>query len=201
MTAPYAVKGKKRQISGIYPIGTAFANFKIEVNKRNELIKREFIKGGLTMANIQLRRGGIRNELERLQNEVDDLFGSFFGRWPSRTTATETTMTWPSLDMVEEEDNIIVNAEVPGCKADDIDLSIHGDVLTISGEKKREKEYEKEGCYRMERSFGKFRRDVTLPSEVDRDKIEAEYKDGLLQITMPKAAETKTKKIQIKGSK
>lgn len=136
-----------------------------------------------------------RNELARLHDEMDELLGSFFGglEWPSFGRAT-----WPAIDIADRENDILVKAEVPGCKAGDIDISVHGNVLTISGEKKEEEEKTGKGYYHVERSWGTFRRDLHLPSDVEPGKIEAVYKDGVLSITMPKAEKSKAVKVKIK---
>jgi len=140
---------------------------------------------------LHRKRGG---DLARLHNEMDDLLSSFFGNWP-----TYENRVWPAVDVAENEDAIIVKAEVPGCKADDIDISVHGNTLTISGEKKQENEQKEKGYYHLECSYGSFRRDLTLTNDVDTAKIDAAYKDGVLTVTLPKAEEAKTIKVKVKG--
>jgi len=93
----------------------------------------------------------------------------------------------------------LVKAEVPGCKADDIDISVHGSTLTISGEKKQEEEKKEKGYYHVERPYGSFRRDLNLPADIDTDKIQAECKNGILSITLPKAETAKPVKVKVKG--
>ena len=149
------------------------------------------------------REGGLmgrRNEggLLRLQDEMNDLFDRFFGWWGSPTTEL-VGQWWPVLELAEKEDHVIVRAEMPGLKREDIDVSVHGNVLTLSGEKKEEAEPREGACYCSERRYGSFRRDITLPAEVDADKVEATYKDGVLTLTLPKVEEAKTKKIAIKS--
>jgi len=133
-----------------------------------------------------------RNELDRLHNKVDDLFRGFFGDWGTRFGRT----AWPTLDIVEKGDNIEVTAEVPGCKAEDIDISVQSNVLTISGEKKMTEERKEEGYYMQERSYGSFRRDVTLPCEIDTAKIDATYKEGILHLSLPKSEKAKSVKVK-----
>jgi HSP20 family protein len=94
--------------------------------------------------------------------------------------------------------NIVVKAEVPGLEPKDIDISLTGGVLTIKGEKKQEKEEKDENYHRIERSYGTFTRSVRVPQEVQSDKIEATYKNGVLKITLPKSEEAKKKEIKIK---
>ena len=137
-----------------------------------------------------------RNGLERLHNEMDDLFDGFF-RGLDRPFAGYKA--WPAIDVAEEEDSIIVRAEVPGCKADDIEISVYGNKLIISGEKKFSDEKKEKGYYHVESTYGNFRRELALPTDVDQDKIEAECKDGILSITLPKAAKAKAVKVKVKG--
>lgn len=137
-----------------------------------------------------------RGELARLHNEMDDLFDGFF-RGLGRPF--DGYRAWPALDVAEQDDAIIVRAEVPGCKADDIDISVYGNMLTISGEKKETKESKDKGYYHTESVYGSFRREVNLPTDVDPANVEATCKDGVLSITLPKAAKSKAVKVQVKG--
>jgi len=137
-----------------------------------------------------------RGPLAKLHREMDDLFQNFFGDWEGSLLRRTT---WPALDIAEDENNITVNVEVPGCKAEDIDISVHGNTLTISGEKKEQEEKKEKGYYHMERSYGSFRRDVTLSSDVDTTKIDAVCKDGVLTVTLPKAEQARAVKVKVKG--
>lgn len=108
-------------------------------------------------------------------------------------------ITWaPAVDVFEKGDKLVVKAEVPGMKEDDIHVSVEGDMLTIRGEKKTESEVKNEDYYRCERSYGSFLRSVALPSTVDASKIEADYEDGVLEVTLPKKPEVKPKKVAVK---
>lgn len=147
------------------------------------------------MALLPIHRRG-RGDLVGLHRDMDDLFHSFFRDWPSLLAETRV---WPAIDIAEKEDALIVKAELPGCKADDIDISVHGNTMTISGEKKQEQEKKEEGYYHLERSYGSFRRDLTLPTDVNADKVEASFKDGILSVTLPKSEKAKAKKIKVKG--
>lgn len=139
---------------------------------------------------------GHRGDLARLHGDMDDLFDSFF-RGLDRPFAGYKA--WPAIDVAEEEDAIIVRAEVPGCKADDIDISVHGNMLTISGEKKLSEEKKEKGYYHVESSYGSFRREITLSTDVNQSKVDATCKDGVLSITLPKAEKAKSIKVKIKG--
>jgi len=136
-----------------------------------------------------------RSSLARLHDEVDDLFRSFFEDWDWPVWSRGR---WPAIDIAENENEYVVKAEVPGCKADDIDIFVHGNMLTISGKKKAEEEKKEKGYYHAERSYGSFRRDLHLAAEVDPDKIEATCKDGLLTITLPKSEKAKAIKVKVK---
>jgi HSP20 family protein len=136
------------------------------------------------------------NGLARLHNEMDDLFDGFF-RGLDRPFAGYKA--WPAIDVAEEKDSIVVRAEVPGCKAEDIDISVYGNTLTISGEKKLEEEKKEKGYYHIESTYGSFRREITLPTDVDSSKVEAACKDGVLNITLPKAASAKAVKVKVQG--
>jgi len=136
-------------------------------------------------------------DFERMRREMDRFWDSFFDGGLRRTT--EEGGEWlPSLDVAETKDELVVKAEVPGMEPKDIDISLSDGVLTIKGGKKKEKE-EKEADYHLvERSYGAFTRSVRLPKEVQSDKISASYKDGILNVTLPKSEKAKKKEIKIK---
>jgi HSP20 family protein len=136
-------------------------------------------------------------ELERMRREMDRLWESFFEERPRRKI--EELGEWgPSLDLSETKNDLIVRAEVPGIDPKGIDISLSNDVLTIKGEKKQEKEEAEENYHFIERSYGAFSRSIRLPREVQSDKINASYKNGLLKVTLPKSEEAKKKEIKIK---
>jgi HSP20 family protein len=135
--------------------------------------------------------GGVQDRLNRLFEET-------FGRYPVGKRET-LERTWsPVVDIYEEKDSIIVKAELPGIKKDEVSIEIKDNVLTLSGERKYEQETKKENYHRIERFYGKFSRSFTLPETVQVEKVKANYKDGVLEITLPKAEETKPKSIPIK---
>ena len=116
----------------------------------------------------------------------------------SRFGSEESMGSWtPLCDIYEEGDNIVVKAEVPGIDRNDIDVQVENNVLTLRGERKREQEVKSENLYRTERFYGSFTRSFTLPVTVDTQNIRAEYKDGILRVTMPKVEEAKPRKIKI----
>lgn len=137
-------------------------------------------------------------EITRLRSEMDRLWDDYFGS--SRKALRPIEGTWlPSVDVSETADKVVVKAEVPGMDAKDIDISLSGDLLTIKGEKKTEREEKEENYHLVERSYGSFSRSLRLPVAVDADKIEASYKQGVLTITCPKKEEAKAKLIEIKA--
>jgi HSP20 family protein len=107
----------------------------------------------------------------------------------------------PAIDVFEKDDKFVVKAELPGMKEEDIDVSVVGDTLTIKGEKKTETEVKEEDYYRCERSYGSFVRSIPLPSTVNADKIEANYEGGVLEVSLPKVAKVKPKKVKVSAKK
>ena len=135
-------------------------------------------------------------DLERMQRQMDWLTGSL-----SRGLFRETTAgVFPLMNVTEDQDSFYVRAELPGLKPDELDISVTGDTLSLSGERKIPTEDENAQYHRREREAGKFNRIVSLPSQVDTGKVEASCEDGILTITLPKAEAVKPKKIAIKAS-
>jgi HSP20 family protein len=139
-------------------------------------------------------------ELSRLRREVDRMWEDFFGPrgWGLRPWEGEWA---PAIDISETADQVVVKAEIPGVDPKEINLTLAGDVLTIKGEKKSEREETKENYHLVERSYGSFTRSLTLPAAVDMDRIDAKYEKGVLTITCPKKEEVKPKAITIKAEK
>ena len=105
----------------------------------------------------------------------------------------------PALDLYQDEDNFTVKAEIPGMKKDDIKLSLHDGVLTLSGERRSEKAHDEKGSIRNERFFGHFERSINLPTQVDSTRVSASYEDGVLTVTLPKAEAAKPRQIEIQA--
>ena len=103
----------------------------------------------------------------------------------------------PALDITQDKDNVFVKVELPGLKKEDIDISLHEGMLTIAGERKQEKKEGEGETFREERYFGRFHRTVTLPTQVDAANVKASYRDGILEIQLPKAEEAKPKQIEV----
>jgi HSP20 family protein len=147
------------------------------------------------------------NPFSLLQKEVDDLFNRFTRDWGLPSSWREpfallegASGDWsPSVDVSETDKEIKVTADLPGMDEKDVIVSVNGGTLTISGEKKSEREEKEKNHYRLERSYGSFYRSIPLPSEVDAAKAEAAFKKGVLTVRLPKTAEarSKTKKITV----
>jgi HSP20 family protein len=135
-------------------------------------------------------------ELEEWERRFDDLFERPLWRLP-----VEERGWMPAVDVFEKEDRFVVKAELPGMTEEDIDVSVVGDTLSIKGEKKTETEIKEEDYYRCERSYGSFYRSIPIPSNVDANKIEASFEDGVLEVALPKSAKVKPKKIAVSAKK
>ncbi len=107
----------------------------------------------------------------------------------------------PPVDIYEQDGNLVLKAELPGIDPKDVDIRVENTVLTLRGERKFDQEVKRENCHRVERAYGTFSRAFTLPSVVDTGSIKAEFKDGVLRVTMPKREEAKPKQIQIQLTK
>ena len=136
-------------------------------------------------------------DLLNIRDEVNRLFDNFFTGLPERRRGLLEGEWAPSVDIAETDNDVVVTAELPGVKQDDVDITITDDVLTLKGEKKEEKEVKEKNYHRIERSYGSFQRSVSLPAGVQADKAKATYKDGVLHITIPKSEEARPKQIKI----
>jgi HSP20 family protein len=136
-------------------------------------------------------------EISRLRREMDRLWDDYFGPGRRALKPMEAEFA-PAVDVKETAEAVVVKAEVPGIDAKDINISVTGDVLTIKGEKKSEREEKEESYHLVERSYGAFSRSLVLPAAVNLDKIEANYDKGVLTVTCPKKEEIKPKAIEIK---
>ncbi len=135
---------------------------------------------------------------EEMERWFDDIFRRRFTHsWFPRLRWPEIEEVSPSFDIFEEDDDVVVKGELPGIKKEDLDVNLTDDTITISGEKKKEEKTEKKDYYRLERSYGSFSRSFSLPEEVQTDKAKAKFKDGVLEIRVPKTEESKKKKKKI----
>jgi HSP20 family protein len=126
------------------------------------------------------------------------LFDRFFEDFELPSLFSEEMRFTPAFDVSETENELIIRGEVPGMDLKDIDINLSDGLLTITGEKKHEKENKNENYYRVERHYGTFSRTMPVPFEVEADKVDATYKDGVLKVTLPKSETAKPKKIEIK---
>ncbi len=135
----------------------------------------------------------IFQDLEDMQKEVNRMF-KVYG-FPKEGNGGPL---WaPSVDIIDEKDNIRVRADLPGLKKEDVEVAVENDVLTIKGEKKQEKEIKEKDYIRSERYYGAFHRSFTLPAGVDAQKVNASYKDGVLEVTLPKREDAKPKGVKV----
>lgn len=149
---------------------------------------------------IRWQKPGLSNwagfgRLSDLRNEIDRLFGAPLAEF-ARTSRLLSGWT-PALDVHEDKDNFVVKVEVPGMKKEDIEVTVDDGALSISGERKSEEKLADAEVYRSERFFGRFQRTISLPASVAADKIQAQYKDGVLTVTLPKTEEAKPKQINV----
>ncbi|MFW8637412.1 Hsp20/alpha crystallin family protein [Cribrihabitans pelagius] len=144
------------------------------------------------------------NPLATLQRDINSVFENFWQRvetgWNGRMNPIGTF--GPSTDVAETDDSVEIAIELPGMAEDDIEVSVSGEAMTIRGEKKAAREEKRKGVYMAERSYGAFYRTIPLPPGVDADKAEAQFKRGVLTVTLPKSdeAQARIKRIPVKGA-
>lgn len=137
------------------------------------------------------------DHLNTLRNEINRLFEAEPMEWPRESDF----FGWaPAVDVLEDKDNLVVRAELPGMQKDEIEISLHQGNLIISGERKSETRGAEAEASRAERYFGRFQRAFELPKPVDANRVTATYKDGILTVTLPKTEESKPKQITVKAS-
>jgi HSP20 family protein len=138
--------------------------------------------------------------LTHWERDMDRMMEDFFGRRmrPLWSRAEEMEVKPPIVDVFEEKDDIVVKAELPGIEKDNIEVNLTDHTLTIKGEKKKEEEIKEENYYRAERSYGSFLRTLDLPRDVRADQVKASFKNGILEVRMPKTEEAKAKEIKVK---
>jgi HSP20 family protein len=138
-------------------------------------------------------------DLSRWEGEMDRMMDRFFyrrmfPRWRERAVE----ITAPAVDLYDEKDEIVVKAELPGMDKENIEVNLSDHHLTITGEKKKEEEIKEENYYRSERTYGKFLRTLELPADVHADKVKAAFKNGILEVRLPKTEAAKAKDIKVK---
>ena len=145
------------------------------------------------MANL-IRWDPVR-EMVSMRDSMDRVFEDFFSRSPANVEGYGTI----DINMVQTDEAVVIKASIPGIKPDDINISITGDTLTISGETREDEEFNDSEYQVKEMRFGSFTRSILLPSRIVTDKASAEFENGLLKLTLPKAEEVKPKTITIKA--
>jgi HSP20 family protein len=138
-----------------------------------------------------------RNPFRDIQSEMNRLFDQFLGRPTATATRTGSGVWMPVVDMFETNDDLVVDFDLPGVRENDISLSITGDVLTVKGERQSNQPLNDDSCFHMERAFGKFERSIRLPMPVQAGPVRATYRDGVLEVRVPKAEEVRPKEIKI----
>jgi HSP20 family protein len=131
-----------------------------------------------------------------LLEEIEDAMSRLWDEGPSGSTFGASV---PSLDVSETDKSVEVKLDLPGITAKEIDIQLNDNLLTVSGERKEEQEKKGKTFHRVERRYGSFSRSITLPCKVQEDEVAAEYRDGVLSITLPKAEDAKSKKIAVKS--
>jgi HSP20 family protein len=144
---------------------------------------------------------GFYDPVSEMNRMFDDMFGSLMRRPGGQQRAQQLTEWAPTIDVVTKDSDLVVRAELPGVKQDDVDITLQDNVLTISGERKAEQEEERGGYHVRERRYGSFSRSLALPEGLDESKIHARYENGVLEVTVEGAAAVQEpKRIQIEGS-
>ena len=136
-------------------------------------------------------------ELGTIQTEMNRFFNSFFDTSTAGGVSAPVRRWIPAMDLVETEGAYVLRADLPGVSEGDVSIEFDHDVLTISGERKSEREERKSGYYRVERSSGSFRRSLSLPEGVDPEAVTATFDKGVLEVTVPKPAQRTPRKVQI----
>ncbi|MCX7927705.1 MAG: Hsp20/alpha crystallin family protein [Candidatus Omnitrophica bacterium] len=136
-------------------------------------------------------------DLERIQREMNRLFNLTLAQETSRHVGLLDGAWIPAIDIYDSKDNLLVKADIPGLTKDDIEVTVQGDTLFIKGEKKQDKDIKEKDYIRTERFYGAFQRAIRLPVEVQADKVEATYKNGVLEVVLPKSEKAKPKQIKL----
>jgi HSP20 family protein len=137
--------------------------------------------------------------MQNLEREMNRALKTFSGRAGRAATLPETAWT-PPADIYETKDEMVMVLELPGVNQKEVEISLVGDTLSVRGERHRAEEVEEDDCHRVERRFGPYFRALVLPSVVDSSRIKAIYKDGLLEIRLPKREEAKPRAIPVEGA-
>lgn len=139
-------------------------------------------------------------DLQVATHQINRLFDEALSGWPSLSSETPLVGNWvPPVDIVEDQNQVRIAAELPGVKPENVRISVENNILTIAGEKSFERrESDETRAHRYERTYGTFERSFTVPSAVDAERIEARYEHGMLYVTLPKAERAKPRQITVK---
>jgi HSP20 family protein len=136
-------------------------------------------------------------ELNTIQSEMNRLFNTFFDASAHDDGHTPTRRWVPAMDLVENTDELVLRADLPGLSEEDVKIEVEDNVLTVRGQRKSEHEERKDGYFRVERAFGSFHRSLTLPEGVDPEKVTANFDRGVLEVRIPKPEQRKPRKVTI----
>lgn len=136
-------------------------------------------------------------DLPAIQERMNQIFEDALARSRGRDEGLRTGMWTPAVDIYETNDSVVVKAELPGVDKDQIAVEVKDGILSLRGERKFEKEVKEESYHRIERSYGGFQRSFSLPVSVDPNKVTARFKDGVLEVNLPKKEQAKPKQIQV----
>ena len=138
-------------------------------------------------------------DLSVIQERMNQIFEDALSRSRGRDEGIRTGMWTPAVDIYENHDSVVVKAELPGVEKDQISVEVKDGILSLRGERKFEKEVKEESYHRIERSYGNFQRSFSLPVSVDQEKVTAKFKDGVLEVKLPKKEQAKPKQIKVNG--
>jgi HSP20 family protein len=139
------------------------------------------------------------DNLQSFQHEMNRMFEDFFRGGNGEAAGTGLSSWTPAVDIHETDDGFVIKAELPGVSKDDVSIEVHQNTLTLRGQRKHESAVKNERYHRVERAYGTFQRSFVLPAMVDHDKVQATYKDGVLELHLPKSEAAKPKRISING--
>jgi HSP20 family protein len=135
--------------------------------------------------------------LYAFQNEMNRMFNEFFHSGTGEEAGSKVSAWTPSVDIYETDDALVIKAELPGVSKDDVSVEVHQNTLTLRGQRNHEAEVKQDKYHRVERSYGTFQRSFTLPTMVDQEKVQATFKDGVLELHLPRLESAKPRRIAI----
>ena len=137
--------------------------------------------------------------LQSFQHEMNRMFNELFRGGTGEEAGSGLGSWTPAVDIHETDDGYVMKAELPGVSKDDVSVDVHQNTLTLRGQRTHEADVKQDKYHRVERAYGSFQRSFTLPTVVDQDKVQATYKDGVLELHLPKSEAAKPKRIAING--